>query len=142
MKISMTAIAVVLLVGATNIGEAIEVMEREVVLAAYNLKGITASGEKVNSKTAAFHPDFIKENNLQWGDMIYIPGSDIRLLQDKMKPTKVNRFRLDLWYKKDYHACRKIGIRRAKIIIFSLRPFLKTLYSKRYINVGSVKGAL
>lgn len=125
-KLIVTAVALILMIG--NIGEAFETKTVTVTLAAYNLKGITTSGTRTSNSTIAFHPDFIKEHRLKWGDLAYIPGIGTRSIEDKMKKIPINRHRCDVWYPLSYRECRVIGIRKEKItlIMFPL-PLIKRL---------------
>ena len=122
----VTAVALLLMIG--NIGEAFETKTVTVTLAAYNLKGITTSGTRTSNSTIAFHPDFIKEHRVKWGDLAYIPGIGMRSIEDKMKRIPINRHRCDVWYPLNYQECRVIGIRRAQITLITFRiPLIKRL---------------
>jgi 3D (Asp-Asp-Asp) domain-containing protein len=110
-----TLIALIMLAMAGHV----EAQTIPITLAAYNLKGVTTSGVKVNKNTVALHPDTIKKYNLKWHQKIYIPGLGVKLLQDKMKPTELNKGRLDVWYPLSYRECRKIGIRKTRITILT-----------------------
>ena len=73
---------------------------------------ITSIGEKVNKSGVAASQDLLKAGTLKYGDIIYVEGYGLKVVNDTMHPRMTNH--IDMWVKTKAEE-HKVGTRTLRI---------------------------
>jgi 3D (Asp-Asp-Asp) domain-containing protein len=73
---------------------------------------ITSIGEKVNKSGVAASQDLLKQGTLKYGDIIYVEGYGLKVVNDTMNPRMTNH--IDMWVKTRAEE-KKVGTRTLKV---------------------------
>lgn len=75
---------------------------------------ITSIGEKVNKSGVAVSQDLLKSGKLHYGDIIYIQGVGLKVVNDTMHPRIKNH--IDVWVR-TYREEKKFGTKQCYVFV-------------------------